>query len=121
MLLCKILNKVIFNFSKYELSDCEKRVFWKDLNFSLPHKYLDYIGYLVSFELFYRNINNLGILPNEDQAFVKTRTKEAVISSYPNYNNNVPQHLSKEEFLALQNLRKIEILLSKNLIKGILL
>ena len=26
--------------------------------------------------------------------------------THRNYNNNVPQHLSKEEFLALQNLRK---------------
>ena len=32
--------------------------------------------------------------------------KEAALSTYRNYNNNVPQHLSKEEFLALQNLRK---------------
>ena len=43
---------------------------------------------------------------NEDLGFVKTRTKEAALSSYQNYNNNVPKHLSKEEFLALQNLRK---------------
>ena len=38
--------------------------------------------------------------------FCKTRTKGACLSSYRNYNNNVPQHLSKEKFLALQNLRK---------------
>ena len=38
--------------------------------------------------------------------FVKTRIKEVALSTYRNYNNNVPQHLSKEEFLALQNLRK---------------
>ena len=56
--------------------------------------------------MFYRNIRNLGILSNEDLDFVKTRTKEEPLSSYRNYNNNVPQHLSKEEFLALQNLRK---------------
>ena len=104
----KVVNpsKVIFNFSKYELSDCEKRLLAKGLNFSLPPKYLDYADYLVNFELFYRNIRNLGILSNEDLDFVKTRTKEAALSSYRNYNNNVPQHLSKEEFLALQNLRK---------------
>ena len=70
-------------------------------------KYVDYADYLVNFELFYRNICNLGIfLSKEDRDFVKTRTKEAALSSYRNYNNNVPQHLSKEEFLALQNLRK---------------
>ena len=56
--------------------------------------------------MFYRNTRNLGILPNEDLDFVKTRIKEAALSSYRNYNNNVPKHISKEEFLALQNLRK---------------
>ena len=67
---------------------------------------MDYADYLVNFELFYRNIRNLGISSNEDLDFVKTRTKKAALSSYRNYNNNVPQHLSEEEFLALQNLRK---------------
>ena len=83
-----------FNFSKYELSDCEKGLLAKGLNFSLPSKYLDYADYLVNFELFYRNIRNLDILSNEDLDFVKTRTKEAALYSYRNYNNNVPQHLS---------------------------
>ena len=99
-------NKVIFNFSKYELYDGEKGLLAKGLNFSLPPKHLDYADYLANFELFYRNICNLGILPNEDLDFVKTKIKEAALSSYRNYNNNVPQHLSKEEFLALQNLHK---------------
>ena len=47
---------------------------------SLPPKYLDYADYLVNFELFYRNIRNLGILSNENLDFVKTRTKEAALS-----------------------------------------
>ena len=64
---------------------------------------MDYADYLVNFELFYRNIRILGIFPNEDLDFVKTRRKEATLSSYRNYDNNVPEHLSKEEFLALQN------------------
>ena len=51
-------------------------------------------------------IYNLGILSNEHLDFVKTRTKEAGLSSYRNYDNNVPQHLSKEQFLALQILHK---------------
>ena len=45
-------------------------------------------------------------MSNEHLDFVKIRTKEAALSSYRNYNNNVPRHLSKVEFLALQNLRK---------------
>ena len=86
----------------------------KSLNFSLPPKHLDYTDYLITFDLFYRNICNLGILSNEDVDFVKTRPTEAAVSSYRNYNNNVPQHLSKEEFLALQNLHQIK----KNVIQN---
>ena len=98
-------SNVIFNFLKYELSDCEKRLLAKRLNFSLPPKYLDYADYLVNFELFYRNIRNSDILSNKDLDFVKIRPKEEALSSYRNYDNNVQQHLSREEFLALQNLR----------------
>ena len=53
-----------------------------------------------------RDILNFGILSNEGLDFVKTRTKEEALSSYRNYNNNVPQHPAKEKFLALQNLCK---------------
>ena len=97
------------------------RLFAKSLNFNLAPKYLDCTGYLVNFELFYRNIRNLGILSDADLDFVKTRSKETVLSSYRIYNNNVPQQLSKEQFLALRTLQKIKLLLSKNLIKVVLL
>ena len=56
--------KVIFNFSKYVLSDIEKKLLAKDLNFCLPPKQLKYAEYLVHFELFYRDIRNLEILSN---------------------------------------------------------
>ena len=79
---------------------------------------LDYADYLANFKLFYRSIRNLGILPNEDLDFVKTRIKEAALSTYRNYNNNVPQHLSKEEFLALQNLRKNKNIVTQKSDKG---
>ena len=66
---------------------------------------------LVQFELFFRDIRNLNILFNEDLDFVNTKTKEAVLSSYRSYNNNVPQSLSKEEFNSLQNLSKYKNLI----------
>ena len=50
--------------------------------------------------------------------FVKTRTKDAALSSYRNYNNNAPQHLSKEQFHALQNLRKNKIIVIQKSDKG---
>ena len=51
-------------------------------------------------------------MPNEDLDFVNAKTKEAALSFYRYYNNNVPNNnLSKKVFIALQNLSK-----NKNLI-----
>ena len=83
--------KVISNFSGYVLSDCEKSILIKGLNFSITCKKLDYADYLVQLELFFRDIVNLDILSNEDLDFVKAKSKEAALSSYRSYNNNVPQ------------------------------
>ena len=109
--------KFTFNFSKYELSDCEKKLLAKGLNFSLPPKYLDYADYLVNFELFYRNIRTLGILSNENLNFVKTRTKEAALSSYRNYIKNVivdkADYFDKMENL-LNDTRKFQKINLKN-------
>ena len=97
--------KVIFNFSKYELSDAEKKLLAKGLNFCLAPKQLNYADYLVHFELFYRNIRNLEVLSNEDLDFVKTKTKETALSSFRQYNKSPQQNLSKEELAALASLR----------------
>ena len=63
--------KVIFKFSKYELSDAENKLLAKGLNFCLAPKQLNYADYLKHFELFYRNIRNLEVLSNEGVDFVK--------------------------------------------------
>ena len=93
--------KVIFNFSKYVLSDIEKKLLAKGLNFCLPPKQLKYADYLAHFELFYRDIRNLEILSNEDLDFVKIKTKETALLSFRQYNKNPQQNLSKEELTAL--------------------
>ena len=78
---------------------------------------MDYADYLVNFELFYRNICNLGILSNEDLNFVKTRTKEAALSSYRNYIKHVivdkVDYFDKKENL-LNDTRKSEKINLKN-------
>ena len=94
--------KVIFHFSKYVLSDIEKRLLAKGVNFCLlPSKQLKYAAYLVHFELFYKDIRNLEILSNEDLDFVKTKSKETALLSFRQYNKNPQQNLSKEELTAL--------------------
>ena len=41
-------------------------------------------------------MHNLDSLSDEDLDFVKAKTKEAALSPYRIYNNNVPQNLSNE-------------------------
>ena len=69
----------------YDPTDYEKSLLTKGLKFSITCKKLDYADYLVHFELFFRDIRNLDILPNEDLDFVKAKTKEAALSSYRSY------------------------------------
>ena len=98
--------KVIFNYSKISFSDTEKSLLVKGLKFSIPPKKLDYTVYLVNFELFYRSIYNLDSMSNENLDIVKTKIKDAALTSFLNYNANVPRNLLDEEFEDLQNLSK---------------
>ena len=50
--------------------------------------------------------------------FVKTKTKEVALSSYRFCNNNLPQNLSKEEFIASQNSSKNKDLIIQKSDKG---
>ena len=63
-------------------------------------------------------MRNLDILSNEDLDFVKAKYKEEALSSYRTYNNNVPQNLSNNEFIALQNLSKNKDLIIQESDKG---
>ena len=96
--------KVIFNFSKVSLTEAEKSLLVKGLSFSLPPKLLSYSDYLINFELFYRSIDNLKIISGDNLDFIKNRIKDTALTSFRNYNANVPQHLSNEEFEALKTL-----------------
>ena len=57
-------------------------------------------------------------MSNEDLDFAKAKTKEAALAFYRSYNNNVPKNLSKEEFIALQNLSKNKDLIIQKSDKG---
>ena len=96
--------KVIFNFSKLSLTETEKSLLLKSLSFSLPPKQLIYSDYLINFESFYRSINNLKILSGDNIDFIKIMIKVTTLTSFCNFNANVPQHLSNEEFEALKTL-----------------
>ena len=50
-------DKVIFNYSSYKLSDIEKKVLVRGLNFALPPVKLNYRDYLTPFELLFRDVS----------------------------------------------------------------
>ena len=79
---------------------------------------LDYVDYFVNFELFFIDIRNLDVLPNEDLDFLKAKTKEVALSSYRTYIDNVPQNVSNDEFIALQSLSKSKDLIDQKSDKG---
>ena len=58
---CQDTDKVIFNFSSYNLNDHEKSVLSKGLNFTIPPKAIEYSKILLPFEMLSREITNLDI------------------------------------------------------------
>ena len=111
-------DEVIFNYSKISLSDAEKSLLVRELRFSLPPEKLNYADYFTNFELFYRSILNLDVLSTGGLDFVKTRIKDAALSSFSFYNVNVPQNLSDEELEALDRLSKNTNLVVQRVDKG---
>ena len=51
-------DRVIFNYSSHVLTESEKSLLCKGLNFAIPPKTLEFADYLLPFELFYRDIHN---------------------------------------------------------------
>ena len=72
----------------------------------------------MNFELFYRSIRNLDVLSNGDLDFVKTKLKDAALSSFPFYNAKIPQNLSDEKLEALEKLSKDNNLVVQKADKG---
>ena len=101
--------KVIFYYSNISLSHAEKSLLVKSLKFSISFEKLNYPDYLVNFELLYRSIYNLDSISNKNLDFVKTKIKDAALTSFRNYNANLPCNLSDEEFKTLQNLPRTPI------------
>ena len=75
-----------------------KSLLVKGLSFSLPPKKLSYSDYLVNFELFYRSIGNLKILSEDNLDYIKTKIKDLALTSFCNYNANIPLLSSTTSF-----------------------
>ena len=96
-------DKVIFNYSSHKVSNVEKNVLARGLNFALPPVKLNYGDYLTPFELLLRDVIKLPVLENILER-LKVDTKREAFSSYDNYSFWDELNISKEEHKALKSL-----------------
>ena len=96
-------NQVIHNFSSYVLSDDEKSLLAKGLNFSLPPKKLQFADHMTPFELLYKNLKGCDISQYK-MDLLKVDLKKIAYSSFNNYNFLKELNLSHPEYQALKKL-----------------
>ena len=109
--------KVLFNFSSHQLTEHEKSLLSRGLNFAIPPKNLNYADYLLQFELLFRDIDLLDI-PRTDRDFIQGRLRYCAFTSYRDVGKNIDRNLSKEEHFALTNLVKNKDLIIQEADKG---
>ena len=110
-------DKVMFNYSSHKLSNVEKNVLAKALNFALPPVKLNYGDYLTPFELLFRDVTKLSV-PENILERLKAEIKREAFSSYDNYSFWDELNISKEEHKALQNLSTNKDLIIQKSDKG---
>ena len=70
--------KVIFNYSSPVLTQSEKSLPCKELNFAIPPDKLEYSDFLLPFELLYCDLQNLDVTDQKKQ-ILKARIKDLII------------------------------------------
>ena len=94
---------IIINHSSYHLSDIEKTVLAKDLNFALPPKKLNYADYLTPYELLFRDIKEISVDDNILER-VKIDMKKIRFSSFENFKFKDELNITPDELKALKDL-----------------
>ena len=112
-------DRVIFNFSSYELTDEEKNVLCKGLNFSVKPGWIEYSEFLLPFELLFRAIKREDLC-NKDMSLIKVRLLDTALTSYQNFSSDKdpPENLTPSEFKALKCLSKNQNIVIQKADKG---
>ena len=112
-------NKVIFNFSSYELSDVEKNVLCEGLNFSVKPKSIEYSEFLLPFELLFRDVKQENF-HSEDLSLIKARLLDTALSSHESFSRDESssENLTESEFKALRHLSKNKNIVIQKADKG---
>ena len=91
------------------LSDNDKSLLSKGLNFSLPNKKVEISEYLCPFELLYREVSDFS-KDSSDKELLKSKLKELDLSSHRRLKHNLlEENLSKNELESLKILGRILI------------
>ena len=100
------IDKVIYNLSNCQLTDCDKSLLIKRLNFVIPSKKIEYSKFLLPFELLFRDIKS-DSESSVDLASVRARLQDRTFTSYSVFNkdNSPPSNLSKKGFESLCKLK----------------
>ena len=110
-------NKVIANYSSYNLSDNEKKLLVKGLNFAVPPRNLNYVDYLAPYELMFRDVKNLSVEDNILER-IKVDLKKICFSSLDRYKFEDEINLTKEEMQILRDLSSREDIIIQKADKG---
>ena len=78
-------NKIIYNFSSYRLTNIEKSVLCKDLQFVIPPSKLKYADFMFSFELLFHDIHNSNLCSSQSKAS-KSNILDTTFSSCDSFN-----------------------------------
>ena len=110
-------DKIIINHSSYQLSDVEKTILAKGLNFALPPKKLNYADYLTPYELLFRDIKELSV---DDSILerVKVDMKKICLSSFENFKFKDELNITPDELKALKNLSSCKDIIIQKAGKG---
>ena len=112
-------DKLIYNFSDYKLTDSEKSVLCKDLEFSILPSKLEYVDFMLPFELLFCDIKSTDLSIPQTKA-VKLKILDTAFPSFDSLKvlMKIKSNLSKEELKALHNLHKQKHLVVKKAYKG---
>ena len=100
-------DQVIHNFSTYHLSDEEKSLLAKGLNFSIPPKSINFADYMTPFETLFKDVKGCDVSKlNLD--LLRIDLKRIAYSTFHKYNFLKELNLSKPEYDALKKLTSNE-------------
>ena len=99
------------------MSDIDKTVLAKGLNFALPPKKLNYADYLTPCEFLFRDINELSV---DDSILdrVKVDMKKICLSSFENFKFKDELNITSDELKSLKNLSSRKDIIIQKVGKG---